>query len=133
MRAHVWSLDGPCGYSTPKWSAMSSVVSQPQFERRSIGFGFVIERVANTRAGSAVAVQRQELAGERVVDRVEATHRIHPPRDWCGGVVDLVQDIHVPGRAGLLVVLVAAHQRIPKNDVIRSTCFWSSSAGRQAP
>jgi hypothetical protein len=61
--------------------------------------------------------------------RVASTHlaTVH------GTVVHFVHDVHVPGLAGLHVVLVAGHQRIPKKEVIRSICFWSSSDGRHAP
>jgi len=65
--------------------------------------------VALSGAGSTVAVQRQDPAGKRVVDRVQTAHCIYPARYGRWSVVDLVHDIHVESFASFLVVLMTRH------------------------
>jgi hypothetical protein len=65
--------------------------------------------VALSGAGSTVAMQRQDPAGERVVDRVQSAHCVDPARYRRWSVVDLVNDIHVESFASFLVVLMTRH------------------------
>lgn len=77
----------------------------PVVDRDALAF----ERVANTDAGSAVAVQGQNLTCECVVDRVERAHRVDPARCGDRTVTDLMDDIHVQPLTGFFVVLKPRH------------------------
>ena len=66
--------------------------------------------VAGAAAGPAFAVERQDPAGESVVDGVQSTHRVDPTSYRRRSIVDRVDDIHVKPLAGFLVVLVTRHE-----------------------
>jgi hypothetical protein len=65
--------------------------------------------VALSGAGSTVAMQRQDPAGKRVVDRAQSAHCIYPARYRRWAVVDLVHDSHVESFASFFVVLMTRH------------------------
>ena len=76
----------------------------------SAGDRLVLEAgVASAASGPAVSVERQDASGQRVVDRIQSTHRIDPARHRRGTIVNLVGDVHVKPPAGFLVVLVPRH------------------------
>jgi hypothetical protein len=79
-------------------------------------------------AGATVAVERQDAAGEGVVDQVQSTHRVDPTSHRGWPIVDLVDHIHVKPWASFLVVLVTRHE--PTLRRIHGSCggFGTTSA-----
>jgi hypothetical protein len=68
-----------------------------------------VARVTLTRSSSAVAVQLDELACQRVGDDIESALGFKPTglRHWA--VINFVDHVHVEQLAGFLVVLVPGH------------------------
>lgn len=69
----------------------------------------LVTRVTLTRSASAVAVQVDELACQRVGDDIESTLGFKPTGWAHGAVVNFVDHVHVQPLAGFLVVLVPGH------------------------
>lgn len=77
----------------------------------SLGDWHAIETaVARATSGPTIAVECYDLAGERVVDGVQPTHRVDPTNHRCWLIVNLVDDVYVEPSAGFFVVLVTRHE-----------------------
>lgn len=69
----------------------------------------LVARVTLTRSSSAVAVQLDELAAQRVGDDIESALGFEPTGWRHGAIINFVDHVHVKPLAGFLVVLVPGH------------------------